>query len=292
LNISNPVLSVVFLISLSVTFSCALFQKKNLRLTTAVEENLVPENSPWNILAVPVYLPLGITAGLLDVFIVHPISVIPDAAEDTIDTFWRSRNPGYFTKMGAVPFSIIGTPPFFVMAWSYHWFFKKEGSYQRKEIPKQPSLSYEEWKLAMEDAIQNEDRSKLEKLYLSHKSYPSKPETVLFLIEASKSFRKKNKPSPTKLLEAILTYPASNEDVRNYILKEFESSPGLFLDSSVHNFLKGCKYPDCRKAVLKKIQTQERTIYPYKISSLVELYFHIATDEEKEKFLKQIRTLE
>jgi hypothetical protein len=103
---------VIFLTSLLT--NCAIFQKKNLLLVNAVEENLIPEDKNKKILALPLIVPVGMIAGLLDVFIVHPISVLPRVGRETISSLWTSREKlGYVTRMGTIPFSTIASPPVF-----------------------------------------------------------------------------------------------------------------------------------------------------------------------------------
>ncbi|MCB1176894.1 MAG: hypothetical protein KDK36_04880 [Leptospiraceae bacterium] len=105
-------------------FNCAIFERKNLVLVNAVEDNLVPEDSTYKILAAPFYIPLGIIGGVLDVFLLHPISVIPKAANTTIEDLWKPRELGYVTRMGAIPFTMILTPFYFGISWSYYWLFE------------------------------------------------------------------------------------------------------------------------------------------------------------------------
>ena len=87
---------------------CACLNRNNTPLVNSVERHLVPRTKPAKIMVAPVVLPIGIGAGLLDVFIVHPISVIPDSAHDTVDCLWKDRSGGYVTRMGStVPLAAL-----------------------------------------------------------------------------------------------------------------------------------------------------------------------------------------
>lgn len=283
------ILILLIQISLIFCFNCALFQKKNLRLTNAVEENLIPEDNTIAILTAPIYIPVGITAGILDVFVVHPIAVIPDAAEDTLNALWKSQNSGYYTKMGAVPFSILATPPFFVMSWTYHWFFNKgQYHYQSGIKTSKKEIQFDDWKLAMKVSISDQDINKLYANYKIHDKFSNQPDTVSILIDARENLaKKKSKTEEWNLLNEILKYPSTNEEVRNYVLKELlnSKSPSGFL-----KFIHKCKHVECRKSLLKKIQTSETS--SYNLSEMIRIYFDIATQAEKEKFMKQLQAIE
>jgi hypothetical protein len=81
---------------------CACLNRDNTPLVNAVERNLVLKSTPAKIVTAPVIVPVGVIAGLLDVFVVHPFSVIPDSAHDTYDALWEHRTGGYVTRMGSL----------------------------------------------------------------------------------------------------------------------------------------------------------------------------------------------
>ncbi|MCC5815229.1 MAG: hypothetical protein JJT78_10765 [Leptospira sp.] len=276
ISLSIPILIISIF---TTTSSCALFQKKNLRLTTAVEENLVPEESPWKLIAAPLYIPVGIVAGLLDVFVVHPIAVVPDAATDTIDVLWTPKGLGYYTQMGAIPFSLLATPPFFALAWSYHWLFEDRSRSQEPEM----KLSYSVWKLEIQKSIDEKNKKEFRKLFPQFYNHETSNETIHLLIQARETFSSQD--IAHEILDAILIYPIENETARNYILKDYERTDDIYRHT---RFIQRCNLLDCRKAVLSKLQN---TKDPDKLSELVRLYISIATDEEKEKFLNQLRSL-
>ena len=62
--------------------ACAWQNPENRILWDAFETRWVPENEPAASLALPLTVPAGIVAILLDVTVVHPALVIDDAFED------------------------------------------------------------------------------------------------------------------------------------------------------------------------------------------------------------------
>ncbi len=97
---------------------CAVFDRRNTILVNAVEENMVPENQPSRALMAPIYIPVGLMAGVLDAFIVHPIRMLPRAAEDTSDALWEfSDETGYVTHAGSVVYRAGFSPIFFSLVW-------------------------------------------------------------------------------------------------------------------------------------------------------------------------------
>lgn len=152
-------LILIFLTQLS--FNCAIFQKKNLLLVNAVEENLIPEDKNKKILTLPLIVPVGMIAGLLDVFIVHPISVLPRVSRETISSLWTSREKlGYVTRMGTIPFSTIASPPVFSFFWLHYWLFDGRDN---NSINPPAVLSDEEWIASLEVNYKEKEWQKLEK---------------------------------------------------------------------------------------------------------------------------------
>jgi hypothetical protein len=124
----------IFLIVIFFFTQCALFEKKNLRLIYAVEDHLVPEDKTLKVVTAPLYIPVGLVGGVLDVFLIHPLAVIPDSVEDTIETVWiPHEKPGYVTRMGSIPFLTLLTPIYFTLSWTNHWLFKSSDDYERSK---------------------------------------------------------------------------------------------------------------------------------------------------------------
>ncbi|PJZ75798.1 hypothetical protein [Leptospira neocaledonica] len=83
----------IVILSLSV-LSCATFQKENRILTNYLDEKVDPRSVPSKIALAPIFIPVGLTSLVLDTFIIHPISVIPDALNDTYKVVWKDPSGG------------------------------------------------------------------------------------------------------------------------------------------------------------------------------------------------------
>ena len=132
------------LLALVLLAHCAAFNRKNTPLVVAVEEHLVPKSTTGKIVAFPLILPVGIVAGLLDVFIVHPVSVVPNAAADVRRLIWEpQKQSGYVTVVGSVPFKLVATPILFALDWLARSAFDfGEGSRQAPERPKMEGRTF------------------------------------------------------------------------------------------------------------------------------------------------------
>ena len=79
------------LVSLTLLFcgGCAVFNRDNTPALNFVERNLVPADSTARAISYPLTVPVGLTAGMLDMVLFHPISVAGDAWDDTNDLLWK-----------------------------------------------------------------------------------------------------------------------------------------------------------------------------------------------------------
>jgi len=229
----------IILVMLFIFFSnCAIFQRKNLVLVNAVEENLVPENDSAKIWASPFYIPVGILAGALDVFIVHPISVIPNAAEDTIDTLWSDKpDLGYVTRMGIVPFSLLLSGPMFALSFSYHWLFEdsSDGTDLQSE---QVNYSQKEWENEIESALEANSMKKLETLLNSCNSHLKSERDVRLLIKVYEKYKNNNKVNLSNTgLYCLLAKNGYDSNIENFIVKIFLQDNSLELIYNNRNAL-------------------------------------------------------
>ncbi|PJZ26648.1 hypothetical protein CH352_04540 [Leptospira hartskeerlii] len=133
-----PKVLAIFLIFILGFSNCAVFNRNNTPLVVKVEENLVPEDTGKKIIAAPIFIPLGLVAGVLDLFIVHPIIRIPDAFNDTISLLWTPRGNGYVTNMGFLPISIVLTPIVFTLDLLARSSFDINGNVDRSRIESNP----------------------------------------------------------------------------------------------------------------------------------------------------------
>lgn len=112
--------------------NCAGFNKRNTLLIVAVEENLVPDKQPQKILLAPLYIPIGVVGGILDIFIIHPAIQTVSAYVDTKDFLWNIRFNGYMTEMGSLPIRIAASPVVFTIDWLIRSAFDVSPSVQSK----------------------------------------------------------------------------------------------------------------------------------------------------------------
>lgn len=118
---NHPTCLLLIALSLSST-GCAFFNRQNTPLLNAVERTMVPSSTSMRVVASPVVVPVGIAAGVLDVFVVHPIVVLPAVARDTKGV-WTHRANGYVTDMGTVIPRAAVTPVVFAGSWAGRSFF-------------------------------------------------------------------------------------------------------------------------------------------------------------------------
>jgi len=104
---------------------CAVLNRENTPALNLVEENLWPESTGLRIAVAPVVFPAGLVAVTVDAVIVHPASVIVDAAGDTGDALWERWNwsEQYLTECTALPWRAIGTPVVFASVFTIRAMF-------------------------------------------------------------------------------------------------------------------------------------------------------------------------
>jgi hypothetical protein len=96
---------------------CAWANRDNRPVWNAFERKCVPEDDTLFLVSLPLTVPGGIVAILLDTFIVHPAQVVDDAYGDAGDVWddmvWERR---YYTEMIKLPFRAVGTPIVFLIS--------------------------------------------------------------------------------------------------------------------------------------------------------------------------------
>ncbi len=79
---------ILVLVSMFAATGCAILERDNLRAFNWVERNMTPESTAMKVMLTPVLVPVGLGALALDQFVLHPVSVLDDAADDILDLFW------------------------------------------------------------------------------------------------------------------------------------------------------------------------------------------------------------
>lgn len=103
---------------------CAWSNRDNRPVWNAFEEHLVPENDAAFVATLPLTVPGGLGAILIDSFVVHPVQVVDDAAGDAIDVWknmeWQER---YYTELATLLPRTAGTPIVFLGSFLGRSFF-------------------------------------------------------------------------------------------------------------------------------------------------------------------------
>lgn len=95
---------------------CAFMNRDNTPALNMVEEQLWPEATGWRIAVFPVVFPVGLVAVIVDAMVIHPATVIDDAAGDTGDVLWDNWewDDHYVTECTILPWRAVVTPFVFI----------------------------------------------------------------------------------------------------------------------------------------------------------------------------------
>lgn len=85
---SKSKLFLILITSATLCGGCAVFNRNNTPALNFVEKNLLPSEQPARALSYPLVLPASLVAVSLDMFLLHPVSVLPHAWHDTTDVLW------------------------------------------------------------------------------------------------------------------------------------------------------------------------------------------------------------
>jgi hypothetical protein len=104
--------TVIILLLLCFTGGCAVFNRENTRALNFVEKQLVPADPLAKKLTYPITIPVSIVAVTIDMFLLHPLFVVPDALDDTNDWLWSRMEweKEYFTTAASVVPRTAATP--------------------------------------------------------------------------------------------------------------------------------------------------------------------------------------
>ena len=105
------------LLLLGLFAGCAVFNEENRRTLNRLDEWIQPETTGARLALAPAAVPLGTVAGATDMVLVHPVSVIPDAADDVYQLYWKPREMDWLRKVLLYPVYAIATPPTFAGDW-------------------------------------------------------------------------------------------------------------------------------------------------------------------------------
>ncbi len=96
---------------------CAVFEDDNRHVLNWLDRKVKLETTGSRVALAPIAVPVGTTALLADMVVVHPATAIPAAAEDVYDIYWRPRKMDILRKSLLVPLSVVVTSPTFTGDW-------------------------------------------------------------------------------------------------------------------------------------------------------------------------------
>ena len=187
LSVRKNILGFLFIIFFFGFSNCAAFNRKNTPLIRAVENNLIPETYPAKALLAPVYLPVGIAGGIVDIFIIHPALQIKPSFIETKNFLWKIKFNGYFSEMGSLPVRAAISPVFFSLGFLFRSAFdldsdgeysaanqtKKEGI--EKLLEQKNTTGIINWIFITEISIK--DRDTIQKIF---KEYPASSDSGIY----------------------------------------------------------------------------------------------------------------
>ena len=103
--------------------SCALGNGDRRHALNYLDANWMPSTTTGRWLAAPVALPVGVVAGATDAVVLHPLSQIDDAWEDTCEVVWDFKGNTDFRTVLLVPLSAVATPVVFGVTWCFRSVF-------------------------------------------------------------------------------------------------------------------------------------------------------------------------
>jgi hypothetical protein len=110
------------------TFSaCAVMNKENRivlnSLDNAAEGSFVTGSTAAKVAAAPIALPVGITAGLIDMTLVTPGRATVPAAKDTDSYLWKNPQGSELRQTMLFMPKVVATPIVFISDWAFRSVF-------------------------------------------------------------------------------------------------------------------------------------------------------------------------
>lgn len=107
--------------------ACAVMNKENRivmnSLDNAVEGSFITSSTTAKVLAAPLALPVGMTAGLIDMTVVTPARATVPAAEDTNSYLWKDPQGSDLRQMMLFMPKVAATPVVFISDWAFRAVF-------------------------------------------------------------------------------------------------------------------------------------------------------------------------
>ena len=103
--------------AVALSAGCAFTNADNRRTLNYLDAHAAPrtEGARWALS--PVALPAALTAGAVDVVVVHPVTQLDDAWRDTVDLLWDYDQDSSFRAVLLTPLSAVATPVVYCGDW-------------------------------------------------------------------------------------------------------------------------------------------------------------------------------
>jgi len=105
-------------VMLSTCTGCAILDKDNRRTLNLLDENVQFESTGAKVAAAPLFIPVGLAAGLTDAVVVHPLASLPKAWENTSETVWENPKGSEFHQAMIFLPKVAVTPVVFTLIWT------------------------------------------------------------------------------------------------------------------------------------------------------------------------------
>ena len=96
---------------------CAVANRDNTLLLNKLDETVRPRKTAERVALAPIMIPTATGALAVDGLVIHPARVLPQAAEDVDELYWRPRDETLLRRSLLFMPRVILTPPTFLGAW-------------------------------------------------------------------------------------------------------------------------------------------------------------------------------
>jgi hypothetical protein len=107
--------------------ACAVMNKENRivlnSLDNAAEGSFITGSTTAKVVAAPIALPVGMTAGLIDMAVVTPVRATVPAAADTNSYLWKDPQGSDLRQMMLFMPKVAATPIVFISDWAFRSVF-------------------------------------------------------------------------------------------------------------------------------------------------------------------------
>ncbi|OPZ22711.1 MAG: hypothetical protein BWZ10_00303 [candidate division BRC1 bacterium ADurb.BinA364] len=102
---------------------CATFEEENRPVLNKMDKTIRPQSTAARLALGPPCAALGAAAWAVDAAVVRPVAVIPAAADDVYELYWRPRDMDFFRKSLLFVPIVVLTPPTFAVDWAARTLF-------------------------------------------------------------------------------------------------------------------------------------------------------------------------